>query len=166
MKLRAETADAAHEIEIDRDGGTVKASVDGREYELEFSRPEPNVYLLRDGTRIFEAGVNASADGVTSVRIGADDFEFAITDPKKLRGSGAADGTGDGAAEIKTAMPGKVVRILAEAGTEVEKGTGVLIVEAMKMQNELKSPRPGVVKEIRVTEGETVNAGSVLAVIE
>jgi len=63
-------------------------------------------------------------------------------------------------------MPGKVARILAEQGAEIKKGEGVLIVEAMKMQNEMKAPKDGIVKEIRCAEGETVNAGDVLAVIE
>jgi biotin carboxyl carrier protein len=63
-------------------------------------------------------------------------------------------------------MPGKVVRIIADVGQAVEKGSGVIVVEAMKMQNEMKSPIDGVIKEIRVSEGSTVNAGEVLVVIE
>ena len=63
-------------------------------------------------------------------------------------------------------MPGKLVRILVEAGTEVKQGEGVLIVEAMKMQNEMKSPKDGIIKEIRFAIGATVNAGDVLAIIE
>ena len=63
-------------------------------------------------------------------------------------------------------MPGKVVRVLAEVGAEIKQGEGVIIVEAMKMQNEMKSPKDGTVKEIRYDEGATVNAGDVLAVIE
>jgi len=63
-------------------------------------------------------------------------------------------------------MPGKVVRILAAAGQQVEKGDGVVVVEAMKMQNEIKSPKSGAVKSVNVEEGVTVNAGEVLMVIE
>ena len=63
-------------------------------------------------------------------------------------------------------MPGKLVRILVEQGAEIKQGEGVLVVEAMKMQNEMKSPKDGVVKEIRFAEGATVNAGDILAVIE
>jgi biotin carboxyl carrier protein len=78
-----------------------------------------------------------------------------------------AGAAGDAAtAEIKTAMPGKVVRILTAVGEEIKRGEGVIIVEAMKMQNEMKAPKDGIVKEIRVEEGATVNAGDVLAVIE
>jgi biotin carboxyl carrier protein len=63
-------------------------------------------------------------------------------------------------------MPGKVVRIVAEVGQEVKTGDSIIVVEAMKMQNEMKSPKDGVVKEIRAEVGATVNAGDVLAVIE
>ena len=98
--------------------------------------------------------------------IGGHEFDIELTDPKRLRGSTVDAEHAGGAAEIKTAMPGKVVRILVAAGAEVQKGDGVLVVEAMKMQNEMKSPKDGIVKEIRTTEGSTVNAGDILAVIE
>ncbi|HYV12715.1 MAG TPA: biotin/lipoyl-containing protein, partial [Pyrinomonadaceae bacterium] len=71
-----------------------------------------------------------------------------------------------GVAEIVAQMPGKVVRVQIEAGATVEKGAGIVVVEAMKMQNEMKSPRAGVVVSINVKPGDTVNAGDVLAVIE
>ncbi len=83
-----------------------------------------------------------------------------------MRSAASANADAGGAAEIKTAMPGKVVRVLATVGAEVKQGDGVLIVEAMKMQNEMKAPKDGVIKEIRVGEGATVNAGDVLAIIE
>ena len=63
-------------------------------------------------------------------------------------------------------MPGKVVRILAQQGAQVESGQGVLVIEAMKMQNELKSAKKGVVRKIMVKEGATANSGDVLAVVE
>jgi biotin carboxyl carrier protein len=62
-------------------------------------------------------------------------------------------------------MPGKIVRVLVEIGAEVEAGAGVVVVEAMKMQNEMKSPKSGVVVSINAETGATVNAGDVLAVI-
>jgi biotin carboxyl carrier protein len=63
-------------------------------------------------------------------------------------------------------MPGRVVRVLAQAGDKVEANQGIVVIEAMKMQNELKSPKAGVVVEVRVSAGDTVAAGQVLAVIE
>ena len=162
MKLQAELSGEKHEIEIKRDGDTVFAGVNDREYELEASEVEKDVYLFKYDQRIFQ--IYVAPNGI--VNLGNHQLEIALTDPKRLRGSKASDAAADGIAEIKTAMPGKLVRILAEAGTEVKQGEGVLVVEAMKMQNEMKSPKDGVVKEIRFAEGATVNAGEILAVIE
>jgi biotin carboxyl carrier protein len=164
MKLIAELNNEKHEVEFKRDGEKISASVDGREYALEASEVEPNVYLLKHENQIFQLYVSPTE--TTAVTLGNHSFEIKISDPKRLRGAGAAAGNADGTVEIKTAMPGKVVRVLAEQGAEIKQGESVLVVEAMKMQNEMKSPKDGVVKEIRVAEGATVNAGDVLAVIE
>lgn len=67
---------------------------------------------------------------------------------------------------IKAPMPGKVIKILVKEGDEVEGGTGLIIIEAMKMENELKASAKGIVKEINAEEGKTVNAGDSIIVIE
>lgn len=168
MKLIARLGEEQHEIEIERKEGKVFARVDGREYELEASRPEENVYLLKLDGLVFEVFVSPDPgdEQVRKVKIAADDLEIRIFDPKRLRGADAGGASAEGAAEIRTAMPGKVVRVLKGENDEVAAGEGVIVVEAMKMQNEMKSPKDGVVSEIRFREGETVNAGDVLAVIE
>lgn len=168
MKFHAELSGEKHEIEISREGGSVFAQVDGHRYELEASEPEPGVYLFKNDGKIFEASVSppSNPSEPNFVSIGDTRFEIRLFDPKRLRGASVGDVHAGGLAEIKTAMPGKVVRVLAVAGTEVGKGDGVVVVEAMKMQNELKSPKSGTVKEIRVAEGETVSAGDILATIE
>jgi biotin carboxyl carrier protein len=63
-------------------------------------------------------------------------------------------------------MPGKVVRLLVQVGDKVEAGQGLLVVEAMKMQNEIRSPKGGTVERLQVKEGQPVNAGEVLAWVE
>jgi biotin carboxyl carrier protein len=167
MKFQAETPGGKHEIQIRKEDGKVFASVDDREYELEVSEPEPGVYLFKHEGRILEASVSrGSAGDPTRVRLGSNEIEVKLIDPKRLRGAGADAEHADGLVEIKTAMPGKVVSVLLAAGNTVEKGDGVLVVEAMKMQNELKSPKAGVIKEVRVTEGAAVSAGDILATIE
>lgn len=162
MKLNAELNNEKYEIEIKRDGERVYARVDDREYDLEASEVEPNVFLLKHENKIFQ--VYAAPNGI--VNIGNHQLEITLTDPKRLRGSGAGAALADGIVEIKTAMPGKLVRVLVSVGDAVTHGDGILVVEAMKMQNEMKSPKDGVVKEIRFAEGATVNAGDVLAIIE
>jgi biotin carboxyl carrier protein len=162
MKLQAELNNEQHDLEIKRDGEKVWARVDDREYELEASEVEPNVFLFKYDNQIFQ--IYAAPNGI--VNLGNHQLEISLNDPKRLRGSGAAITAGEGISEIKTAMPGKLVRVLVEVGAEIKQGEGVLVVEAMKMQNEMKSPKDGTVKEIRFAEGATVNAGDVLAVIE
>ena len=168
MKLQAEIGDQKHEIELVRNGDQLRAQINGESFDLEFSEPEPNVFLLKRDGKVFEAFVAPTErpDQPISVSVNGRDIEVRLIDPKRLRGKGIDTEHGEGLAEIRTAMPGKLVRILLNAGASVEKGEGVLVVEAMKMQNELKAPKTGTVKEIRFGEGDTVSAGDILAVIE
>jgi biotin carboxyl carrier protein len=71
-----------------------------------------------------------------------------------------------GPLSVKSPMPGKVVKVLVRAGGEVKAGQGIVVVEAMKMENELKAPRDGKVKEVQVKEGQAVEAGQTLATLE
>ncbi|HEY9401479.1 MAG TPA: biotin/lipoyl-containing protein, partial [Pyrinomonadaceae bacterium] len=104
--------------------------------------------------------------GTCEVQIGDEIFRVALFDPKRLRGARGAGAEASGRAQVTASMPGKVVRVLVEAGAKVEAGDGLVVVEAMKMQNELKSPKGGVVVEVRAVAGATVNAGDVLVVVE
>jgi biotin carboxyl carrier protein len=168
MKLQAAIEDKKHDVELECDGRRVAASVDGRKYELEVSETETSVFLIKNEEKIYEISVTPPADrkGTTNVRAEGREYEIQLIDPKRLRSAAANTEHAEGTAEIKTAMPGKVVRILAAAGAGIKKGDGVIVVEAMKMQNELRSPKDGILKEIRFEEGATVNAGDILAVIE
>jgi len=168
MKLQAEISREKHEIDIRRNEGRVSAEVDGRTYDLEVSEPEPGVYLIKNDGRVHEVSVSpdAALSDVFHTHSRGGDFTIKLTDRKRLRGVADVDGDTDGPAEIKTAMPGKVVRLLVVVGAEVVKGDGIVVVEAMKMQNELKSPKDGIVKELRVAEGSTVAAGETLATVE
>ncbi|MDE3195830.1 MAG: acetyl-CoA carboxylase biotin carboxyl carrier protein subunit [Acidobacteriota bacterium] len=121
---------------------------------------EPGVYsILLDGAS-YEARVAGSEIVINGCR-----FPFEADDPRqwKRRGGGAA---GSGRASLAAPMPGKVVRVLAVEGDEVRAGQGIVVVEAMKMQNEMKSPRDGRVISVAVKPGDSVNAGAVLATIE
>ncbi|MFM9903945.1 MAG: biotin/lipoyl-containing protein [Pyrinomonadaceae bacterium] len=167
MKLHADISGTKHEVDLKRTDNLIHAVVDGREYTLDVSQPEPGLYVLRDGAKMAVAFVSDLVDGSSQVSIDNNHtIDIRLTDPKRLRGSAVDAEHAGGAAEIKTAMPGKVVRILKAVGDAVEKGEGVIVVEAMKMQNEMKSPKDGVIKEIRVAESHTVGAGDILVVIE
>jgi biotin carboxyl carrier protein len=120
---------------------------------------EPGVYSVIVGLSSWE--VRVAGDEVT---IGGHSFQIENEDPRRWKRSSRAGDT-HGHASIAAAMPGKIVRVLVAVGDQVVTGQGILVVEAMKMQNELKAPRDGRVTAIEVRENDSVNAGAVLATI-
>jgi biotin carboxyl carrier protein len=89
-----------------------------------------------------------------------------VRDPRSFRSRQRAGASEHGVKKVTAPMPGKVVRLLAGVGAQVEAGQSIIVIEAMKMQNELKAPKTGAVKKINVTEGAAVEAGQVLAEVE
>lgn len=125
---------------------------------------EPGIYsvLLAGGS--FEARVERGEDGWI-VHLGGRRFVLEVSDPRRLgRKSGALHR--EGRQKLAAPMPGKVVRVLVGEGEQVEAGQGLIVVEAMKMQNEVKAPQPGRVVSLAAREGAAVAAGEVLAIIE
>ena len=168
MKLRATIRDVQIDVEIRREAGQVFANVDGREYRLA-AHPSPSgVTLLTADGQVFDCRIEGqpSAGRPVDVFVGTDQYVVTLTDPKRLRGATAANALADGAARIVAPMPGKVVRVLVAQGASVEAGAGIVVVEAMKMQNEMKAPKAGTVVALNVEVGTTVNGGDVLAIIE
>ena len=171
MKLRTQLAGLDHDVALDfNDGaeGVVSAEVDGRSYEVEIRELPRGEYLLVVGPRVYRSRVESRADspGQFLVALPDQSYDVTVIDPRRLR-SGQTDAAHDsGAAQIISPMPGKVVRVLVEVGAKVAAGDGIVVVEAMKMQNEMKSPKAGTVVSINAAEGTTVSAGDVLAVIE
>ncbi len=168
MKLKALIGDREEELVIKFQDGRVSAEVGGRVYDLEVREPQPGGYLFFLNTDVHECLVSerATSKDAFAVSVRGHSYEVTIVDPKRLRSGQNSDRHHHGLAQILAPMPGKIVRVQTEAGAAVEKGAGVVVVEAMKMQNEMKSPRAGVVVSINVKPGDTVNAGDVLAVIE
>ena len=98
--------------------------------------------------------------------VGSARYSSEVQDPRSLRSRRAAGSGVEGPQKLLAPMPGKVVRILVAENDEVESGQGIIVVEAMKMQNELKSPKKGVVQKIMVLEGANVNPGEPLVIVE
>jgi len=164
MKYEVEIKGARVNVELDRRTERVRAVVDNREYEFELVSSEEGSYTLLIGDRVYEARVWATAPNSFRVDVGGKSFPTKLVD-RRLRRTAADQGT-EGRQNLVAPMPGKVVQILLAPGDHVNAGQGVVVVEAMKMQNEIKSPKEGLISEIRVTEGSAVNANQILAVVE
>jgi biotin carboxyl carrier protein len=168
---------------------SVHVSIDGNLLELELSRdgdacrfrlshgPEerpwriaslvqaaPGVYsVLLDG-RSYDVRVEPGPER-SFVSVQGRRFAVEVEDPREPRGR-IAGPTGEGRQNVSAPMPGKIVRVLVAPGDAVEAGQGLVVVEAMKMQNEMKAPRAGRVVALSAREGGAVSAGEVLAIIE
>jgi biotin carboxyl carrier protein len=166
MKLKATVDGVAIEVTLQLGDEYLSANIGGRTYEVQAHRIAVGEYLLLDGCTVRESRVEShhGKDGYL-VHLRDRTYEIEISDPKRLTISDAAGIHHSGAAEIVAAMPGKVVNVLVETGATINAGDAVLVVEAMKMQNELKAPKAGTI-EIKTATGATVEAGALLAVIE
>ena len=137
--------------------------LDGREIDLVELRP--GVYSALIGTRSVEVFVERLDEGVYRATIRGFAHSVELIDPRSY--SAAAGGDSDsGPQTIKAQMPGKVVEALAAPGDELQAGQGILVVEAMKMQNEIRAPRAGRLVSINVAPGDSVETGRALAVLE
>ena len=165
MKYIALIGEKEVEVELgDGSGASVRARIAGRNYEITLHEVEPGVFWFSDGNRSVEAAVVANAEGYT-VAIGSRYVKLELLNGRSVRRR-SAQVVGEGRAELHALMPGKVVKILVEEGSTVDANQGIVVIEAMKMQNETRSPKAGMVRKISVAEGTTVEAGALLAVIE
>lgn len=163
MKLLTTIDGRERAVELSDDRRTV--SLDGQKLDADVSRVEPGVYSVLLGGRSHEVVVKDGVSGMLDVYVGGRHFAVRVSDPRRVRRRHGAVEV-EGRQSIVAPMPGKVVRILAAAGDSVEAGQGLVVVEAMKMQNEIRSPKAGKVVEVKVAPGEAVNPGQVLLVVE
>jgi biotin carboxyl carrier protein len=152
-------------LEWSREGNTVRFRTDGgAEREAGIIEVEPGVYSVLLGTTSYEARISPSVETLF-IDVRGEHVPVQVIDPREEALRGRA-GVGEGRVSVKAPMPGKVIRTLSAVGDTVEAGQGLLVVEAMKMQNELKSPKAGRVVSLEAQTGATVAAGQVLAVVE
>lgn len=179
MIYEVTVGDKTHRIELVRSGSASiwRCILDGREFPLDVVSLQAGVLSFLVEGRSYEVRLDDDKDkdkdkakdssGIaTSIVVGNEHFLVTVRDPRSLRSRRRPADAGQGIQKLTAPMPGKVVRILAPAGTEVEAGQPVLAIEAMKMQNELKSPKKGKVKKITVSEGDAVDAGQILVEVE
>jgi biotin carboxyl carrier protein len=161
-------AGKTYKVELARIGSAWHCRLNGRELPLDVVSIQNGVLSILVDGKSYQVKQEIAAAGAaeTGIVVGHERFSAVVRDPRSLRSRRKAGATEEGIKKITAPMPGKVVRILAPAGTPVEAGQGVLVIEAMKMQNEMKSPKKGTIKKINSREGDAVEAGQVLAEIE
>ena len=153
-----------YRLDLNQVDGRWHCQLDGREIEVDAVLARPDVLSLRIGNKAYEVKCERVASDL-HIWVGSVRYAAEVRDPRSLRGRARAVDE-HGPKKLTAPMPGKVVRILVTQGAEIEAGAGLLVVEAMKMQNEVKSPKKGTVQKILVNEGAAVNAGDVLAIVE
>ncbi len=151
MKVSLAIAGEAREIDLDAGGAQIIPV-------------EPGVYSALIGGKSYEARIEEPANSII-VFIDGHRFEVEIRDPRRWSRQAGTRGI-EGRLNITAPMPGKIVRLLVAEGNLVERGQGLLVIEAMKMQNEMKAPKAGRVVSLTAREADTVAAGEVLAAIE
>ena len=146
-----------------KEGPRMTAVIDGRSVVADAARILSSVYSILLGGRSLEVTVEETTDGLL-LRTAGREFHVEIADPRAWRRERGGSIEFAGRQQVTAPMPGKIVRVLVAPGQQVEAGQGLLVIEAMKMQNEIRSPKSGTV-EVLVREGQTVNAGEILAVV-
>jgi biotin carboxyl carrier protein len=146
--------------------GHYEISIDGKAVQVDAVRSGPNIYSVIEDGQQFEAMVDEKGAHGFDVMVGGRIFHLDVMDERsKLLAASAAHAV-SGPQTVTAEMPGKVVKLSVAVGAEVRERQGVVILEAMKMENEIPSPIDGIVREIAVSEGQTVEAGATLFVVE
>ena len=152
-----------YRLELEQADGRWICRLDGRAVEVDAVLARRDVLSLRIGNQAYEVKCERVGND-THIWVGSMRYAAEVRDPRSLRGRvRAADEHGP--KKLTAPMPGKVVRVLVAAGETVELGQGLVVVEAMKMQNEIRAPKGGVVERLTVREGQAVSAGEAIAVI-
>jgi len=152
-------------VEITSTGGTRKVRIGDTEVLCDWIRLADGQYSLIIDGRVFDLLINLDTE-TCEVMSRAADYNFRIVDPRRSGLKQAVEVGHPGLQRICADMPGKVIRVMAKKGSLVDHGQGLLILEAMKMQNEIRAPKSGTVVDIGVTAGMTVNTGDFLLSIE
>jgi len=153
------------DLDLDRAAGSWRCLVDGREVQMDAVLAQPDVLSVLIEGRAWQIRRERLASDLR-IWVGDQSYTAEVSDPRSLRGRKSRADAGKGPRSLVAPMAGKVVKFLLGENSPVEAGQGVVVVEAMKMQNEIKSPKRGTVLKLAVAEGAAVNAGDVLAIVE
>jgi biotin carboxyl carrier protein len=167
MAFIAKLGDQSYTVEIEETGKSLyRVSVDGNEFLVDGKKTGRTNYSLIVDNRSFEIEVDHAEDEYR-VLVDGRNYHVNLVDERRVRiGGGQSEIQLQGRQKVSVPMPGKVIAVLVSEGDSIEKGQGLVIVEAMKMENEVRSPIAGEVKEIKVKAGDAVEGGAVLLIVE
>jgi len=153
-------------VEFTEQNGAWKISLDGNALDANAVEVAPNIFSVLLNGDSHQIRIAPRPDGTLTLHTGLAEYHAEVTDPRSWRGRRHGAVEAEGRQQITAPMPGKVVRLLVKQGDRVEAGQGLLVVEAMKMQNEIRSPKSGKIEKLFAKEGQPVNAGEVLLWVE
>jgi biotin carboxyl carrier protein len=166
VQLDSLSGKKSHVVELERTSGGWQVSLDGQLVDADAVEISPYTLSILLNGQSREIRITPSSGGKLKLQTGAQEFIAEVIDPRSWSGRRHGQVEAEGRQPIVAPMPGKVVRLLVKAGDRVEAGQGLLVVEAMKMQNEIRSPKSGTVERVLAQEGQPVTAGEVLAWVE
>ncbi len=169
IKLHAGSETSDHQLELrtagaaGASGGTIEFLLDGEASEADWAEITPGVYSILVEGRAYEARASrhnapGGRESPGIITVGTRSYVVEVRDPRLRRHTGSSVGP-EGPQDILAPMPGKIVKVLVSENQEVNRGQGLLVIEAMKMQNEIRAPRSGCVGKIYVLEGTGVETG-------
>ncbi len=165
MKYFVTIRERIHEIEVAERLGELHVSVNGEPAEVDYQDIDGlgQLGLIVDG-RTYAVSIQGDANRA-DVSVAGHIYAFELEDERERAAHAADRERGAGGGDLKSVMPGVVVSLLAQEGDVVEKGQALLVLEAMKMQNEIGAPAAGTVKKIHVAEGAAVAGGTLLVTL-
>ena len=166
MKFEVRIDGRASIVELARDGDHWRISIDDRVVDADAVEIAPGIFSILLSGKSYEVRATPNPAGTLTLQTAHQEFVAEVIDPRAWRGRRHGTLEAEGRQQILAPMPGKIIRVLVQTGEKVEAGQGLLVVEAMKMQNEIRSPKSGTVERLLVKEGQPVNAGEILAWID
>jgi biotin carboxyl carrier protein len=166
MKLVVTVGGVAHEVEVERVATRYRVTLDGQVVDVDARAVTAGMRSLRIDGASHVASVTDGPDGELTVQVDGEVHAVRVEDAARhaIRTRGGA-ARGEGGQTLKAPLPGKITLVAVKPGDAVNRGDTLLVIEAMKMENELKAAQPGTVSEVHVAPGQAVNPGDVLLVI-
>ena len=166
MKFEVRIGARTRIVELERTADHWSITLDGQLLDADAVEIAPHTFSILLQGQSHEIRVTPAPGGTLTLQTPHEEFAAVVLDPRAWSGRRHGSLEAEGRQQVVAPMPGKVVRLLVKAGDTVEAGQGLLVIEAMKMQNEIRSPKSGVVERLLAQEGQPVNAGEILAWVE